>query len=173
MIYRLALVDSQPIILTDDHGFEEPMLLITCKDIRKEAATIFYAENTWKVDAKDYKISTYLRWLRIVRAVCKRNEVLFSVAMSQTTTYGSYNPNWTNLVEWLKAFHKGTTRRHIMKPSDARKQDGFDSTNIDLIAVGMIFETMKNMRAKKWDRIEKVLKNFRVILAMDDPRWDL
>lgn len=169
MIYRQALIGPQP-LMTDTIAFQEPPLLLTCKEIRSEAAPLFFAENTFRVSTDEYKITAYLKWRQVVMAAEKRKEACTAATLKHTETEGSDSANWTNLVEWLRAVHNGTIHVVIFKPSKLQEIHGL---GIDVVTVGMIFRVVGNMKSKAWHKVERLLKEFRVVLTMHDPRWNI
>ncbi|KAK3722639.1 hypothetical protein LTR37_002209 [Vermiconidia calcicola] len=58
--YGYVLVDD--IIKLDSTRHTEPELLHTCKQVRKEAIRIYYAENRFEILVPDYDSSLLLQW---------------------------------------------------------------------------------------------------------------
>lgn len=59
-IYREVLCDLNDISVDQD-GYDRPALLQTCKQIRAEGLKIFYYENRFSIDCKDYRMDLLLK----------------------------------------------------------------------------------------------------------------
>lgn len=59
-IYRYAVVRISPIDI-DATGLQEPALLWVSKQIRQEAAPIFWSENKLRITTVDYNITAYMK----------------------------------------------------------------------------------------------------------------
>ncbi|KAK4544202.1 hypothetical protein LTR36_004412 [Oleoguttula mirabilis] len=66
MIYRSVLISADPIDISCEDAATPPAILATCRQIKEEATSIYYGENTFSATEPPStlpKAETYVRWL--------------------------------------------------------------------------------------------------------------
>ncbi|KAK3617716.1 hypothetical protein LTR56_025093 [Elasticomyces elasticus] len=102
-IYEYVLVLEQPIIITKTSKWTQLGLLRVCKQIRHEAASLYYNANKFRIDCSDLDFTLYLGFENHTRQWDEEldNAVLFNLGGGQA--------NWSSLMVLLKAVHEGQT----------------------------------------------------------------
>lgn len=166
VIYRYVLVQVDPIDIAND-GHQEPALLTTCKEIRQEAVTLFYCENEFEIEMIDWNIINFLKWDKILAAALGDGDN-FDCARGRTRCVGpSDDPNWANLHHWMKEYYHDNTVLEQTEPSSLCSGE-----ETDVYVVASMFVVLNNMKSKTWEEMEGILKEFRVVLAKVDERWN-
>lgn len=129
-------------------------LLLVCKDIRDEASSIYYQDNTFKVHLADFDPSPL--------TVFGRKAVAMESHGAQFTWSWSHgNPSWDNLLDWLYLYHRGDMERWM--PSI---DEGCDCLPcIEEKIIDMMFEDAWWLRRYPWQKIEHKLARYRRVLA--------
>ncbi|KAK5117160.1 hypothetical protein LTR85_008928 [Meristemomyces frigidus] len=97
-IYRLLLVEAHSISVNANNK-DQPPLLRTCKEIRKDALPISYEENTMAVEVADLRIDMPSHhW---ISTCCSHKPDASGPRLKVTSDV----PRWKNLLLWLKRFH--------------------------------------------------------------------
>ena len=73
-IYRLALTTANKINV-DKGQFAEPGLLPACRQVRTEAVKIYYLENEWQIQYRNWDHSIAEAFFKHVRFVCAANDI--------------------------------------------------------------------------------------------------
>lgn len=166
-IYRYTVIDDSAIII-DVHGFREPHLFMACKEVRKEAAPIFYAENKFQIDIEDYGIAILHSFHNIILPAVHRGEAHISVFRRFAIASTSTTPNWSNVLELLREYHSARISTRYMRPSNMPEDEPLDTS-----ILGGMFAMIDRMKENPWPEVEEVVMEFRVILAKIDARWNL
>jgi hypothetical protein len=99
-IYHYCL-STEKIIIVDANSFEEPALLRTCRQIRKEASNIFKSNAfCLPMTALAYPAPTS-HWIH--NAGIRKYGVVFTKSTGRDI--------WENLLDWLKRYHEGSSHR--------------------------------------------------------------
>ncbi|KAF2161601.1 hypothetical protein M409DRAFT_27996 [Zasmidium cellare ATCC 36951] len=66
-IYRYVLIQQEDatgdsMVNVEANGYDRPGLLSTCKEIRREALKIYYYENTFHVQIKNFNSAPLVEW---------------------------------------------------------------------------------------------------------------
>lgn len=151
-IYRYILVQPDPIDIPNNfanHGYQEPALLTTCKEIRKEAIAIFHMENVFDVEVSDFEIVNVLKWEKIVSAAVGNGDN-FKAAQDKTRYVGATdNPNWTNFHRWIKEYHHGNTT--LRQPGPCELSGGDERADAYVIAgMFLMLKDMKSKHGQRW-----------------------
>ena len=157
-IYFYSLVRPDNIEITAQNWpTHQPALLKTCKQIRSEALSIFYNENTISANIDD--------WSPAVKNACHALWDRYELKTTKFSHYFTGKPHWQNLVEWLKAWSQGTMKGI----SDVVHK----SRSLERKTVGVMFlmaTTAKNNKIP-WADLEQLLLAQRGLLAKGDGRW--
>lgn len=109
-IYRLVLVEDcdswgceQPVVIDKDSGIPEPALLLSNKIIRSEALGIFYHENDFDCQVRNFHPAPVLLLQSKLKMPFSKHPMLISItSIHRDVSYGT----WDNLVSWLHLCHK-------------------------------------------------------------------
>lgn len=162
-IYRYALVHTSSIDV-DATGLQEPALLSVSKQVRKETAPVFWAENSFRVITVDYNITTYMQWRTMAYHALHRGEI--SRVIDPIGTPLSCSPHWHNLLGWLRRYHDRSADWHIDLPSK------MGNLRMEYVVLGGLFVIVAAIEKNSWAEVQKVLQEQRVILARIDSRWN-
>ncbi|PPJ51924.1 hypothetical protein CBER1_09369 [Cercospora berteroae] len=99
-IYRYALIEAKPIEVMRK-GPGEPSLLRVCNRIRREARSIYYAENEFEVHLEDFNGEALVPFKN--QYSCFSNWQNGQRRGVNITNLMKGKPNWENLVAWAKA----------------------------------------------------------------------
>lgn len=161
-IYRYALHSpKQPLELTPSNWAEhQPSLLRVSTQLRAEALPIFYLENFFSTEVRD--------WSARVQTKLHDLYVSHGLRLPHRKHYFVGEPNWGNLAEWLRAVFEG---RSAGVSDCVGKQRGMERK-----IVGIMFLLAKQKAKgckceRRWRELEKVLLAQRELLGMGDPRW--
>lgn len=164
-IYRAVLVSNNN-IRANISGIPEPLLLAASKQIRNEAITIYYNENTFTIPVHGYSSDVYLVAVQRVQKLRTR----YNIAPEVVCTAPNPNlPNWSNVMQWLKRYHGGLITDSVAAP-ERLLELGSDRDTADLVIGGM-FCILDGMMEKEWEEIQGLLGHQRVILTRLDKRW--
>ena len=131
---------------------------------------LFYINNRFRGDILSYdathrcRFNTILDSLDIDRDLVNRWGVVLK-----------NEPNWTNLLGWLKTLHASKRCVRLDSPAqlaEAKVKRGPDpghGTNACL--VGMFVEAKELRGEVSWEVLERILKLKRPLLIMEDDRW--
>ena len=159
-IYRLALISADRILIAKGQ-FEEPSLLLACRQIRTEATTIYYLENVWRIDCPGWDHTIYQAFFRHVKTVCDLRNLN---KVSATWQYsGSYK-----IKKKLLSFIKAVRENHDLK---RLKYQPTQVSALETAATGA-FEIGYRMRAHSWNDVEAVLEIYLEQVAKGKSGWD-
>lgn len=144
---------------TDIHRLEQ---------IRKEAAPIFWTENTVEVAVTDWCPVAACFLMRKADALQK--EFGNSVNDMDTRITGHPRPHWSNLLEWLRRYHADPTLRPGLA-ADLILQVLHRSHQERTHLITVMFETVEAMLDKPWRRVEELMLRYRPILAGLEAGW--
>ena len=162
-VYRYVLLSEGPVHVGAT-GFMEPPLLMTAKQIRQEASSIFYKENEFDVLIIDYDIKNCIKWDRKIKAGFRRGDFVGRVSYGGSITYSSRR-DWENLLGWMKAYHKGTVSCSAARPSLV------SSGQMENKILGGIFTIVAGMATMPWFCVEMVMQEQRLLLAEINSGW--
>ena len=165
-IYRLVLTDGMPIINFDATGYVRPGLISTCKEIRQEALSIYYYENSFRTWLKDYDAANLTRFsssLKVMELAGLRVNVTF--CYSQNTV-----PKWANLLEWLRCSH---AKDVAAIPYFPEALHGAGRNDQHAYALGTLFLVTSALHKQPWEEVRAILISLRPTLGSVDERWML
>ncbi|WPB02075.1 uncharacterized protein RHO25_006709 [Cercospora beticola] len=171
-IYRLVLhtAGEEDRIIVTEFGHERPALLQTCKKIRNEALKIYYYENSFRIDMNSYDSALLARFTRKLRDLGLETHSAKPAKeyVECYLRYGDREPNWANLLQWMKFVHSGLVPPRKLTPAE-RWASGRHST------VRIVISSMNNMvrclADRPWEEVKKLLEDQRVVLATTNARW--
>ena len=100
-IFEYVLLDKNKIVITKK-TFRKPALLRTCKQIQNEAGPIYYGpENKFGFVVKNYDALTLKHFCIASQGLWRGSPPKFSMRMGWSCL------NWSKLLNWLEAYHKG------------------------------------------------------------------
>ncbi|KAK5136979.1 hypothetical protein LTR08_001486 [Meristemomyces frigidus] len=144
-IYRYALVNANGVCITSS-GPGEPALLRICTALRKESRAIYYSENNFRLHVHSYKGAWCAKFDAQYRP--------FQPAFPGKARFGFLmggEPNWENLLEWVKAAFLSLPVRPDYDVPETR----------DDHIVGAAFRMADELRGRvSWKGVEAVLKAY-------------
>jgi len=152
-IYRLVLLRQEKVQIT------EPPLLYSCKAIRRQALSIFYMESQFKVCARDYDLTTALRWAGRRRHLREQSQI--NIKRTFYAKVGG-SPNWSNLLRGAQAIHNGTL--HAQAPIGQKYR-------VDAGIIHAVMAVAAALRDLPWHRVEALLEHHHQALIEYDGRW--
>ncbi|KAK3631765.1 hypothetical protein LTR56_016721 [Elasticomyces elasticus] len=155
--YRYALSTADTIQLVGDARME-PALLRASRQLRGEAASIYYAENTFLFIIRDMAGAEMVPFRRLQLRFSKDARGVFGFTVAPGV-------NWANLLAWLKAHHAHRRRA----PSWYHRSE--DERYHDLVIVAAAFDVVRMMRNEDWTRIEALLEILHKAVAVSNPTW--
>ena len=137
-IYRLALVSNNTIeVGAADAPPMDPPLLMTCRQIRREARGIYYQENAMNFTTLDYDVRKIVTWLDRSPA----HHDLYANARLTLSVTNQYTICWYNLHNWTYMYRKGRiTRLTLASSSLATGRDSIHATNSDRRQASGLFD---------------------------------
>ncbi|CAK4033889.1 Hypothetical predicted protein [Lecanosticta acicola] len=165
-IYRLVLHQQARIPITG-HGYDRPTILITCRQIRKEALKIFYYENQFRASVANYNSDLVHKWTQHLQKMKMRP----SLALPYLGFgHRSTSPPWPNLLRWLRRKYDDWDIVSPRRPL-SRKRLGKTAVEVEQLIVGGMFAIVKALTDEEWDVVEELLMHQRVVLERMDGRW--
>jgi len=163
-IYEYALYNGSDgtCEVTREHGIPEPALLLTCKIIREEAISIFYALNTFRtiMEACHPAVLVMMerKWACLKAAGVELGTVRVESAVSGRYCFG-------NLVLWLEYVHRSEGEVSITPPADGTK-DPMQKFLEGLFGVAV------GMKGRPWSEVEKIIYDLRGGLIALHKGWE-
>ncbi|KAK0255139.1 hypothetical protein LTR91_019939 [Friedmanniomyces endolithicus] len=152
-IYRFALVSLNII-----HLEGACPLLRKTSQLRNEAASIYYSENTFRMEIRAMAGAEM--------APFRRLQLRYRKSMRSNFRYGlDDRVNWANLLEWMKAYHDPqipVVRWYLSSERD-RSSNG--------VIIAQAFEVVSKMKNDRWSKVEGVLEAFHLAIATIEPAW--
>lgn len=82
-----------------------------------------------------------------------------------------WQPNWKNLMVWLKAYHAGIVHGRCPQPVHLLEQSEQNPVDLHWYLVGIMFDVAKAMRGSKWVVVEAIMVSSRPALIAADKGW--
>ncbi|KAK5127464.1 hypothetical protein LTR85_006803 [Meristemomyces frigidus] len=155
-IYRFVLVEPQNIVIrANEKPPEEPALLATCRQVRQESLNIYWKENNFEIEVRDYLAAFYARW-------CTKSKDKSDSKYNCTHTFTLLGRiNWWNLKAWLRACYN----------KECRGLDA-DNANEEMAVAAHLFDIVESMSEKcSWYQVAEVLKKTVPVLQKQNPAW--
>lgn len=168
-IYELALSVKGRITITKSHGFLEPPLLLTNKQMRKEAIGLFYTTHEFDLVIASWDPSLYILAARKSKTLRRSYRVDLKASQFRTVRKGS-NASWKNLKRWLHLRYDGVERMAFHMPTPNTYTAS--STAQGKTALGLV-HAVDRMKASPWGEVERVLELLRAGLVAIDAAWGL
>ncbi|KAK4498049.1 hypothetical protein PRZ48_010705 [Zasmidium cellare] len=166
-IYRDVLVEDDEIPIDtrgDPEGagtadrFAQPGVLRTCRQIRSEAASIYYLENQFGFELVGVDAGKLIAFCKQASPYWRQSDILQVFVPWQSG-------DWGNLVEWLQAHYENRA------PSCSCEDD----LNCGGCLVSRMFELVEVLdpaREMRWEGVEKVLSAVKYMVESAYPdRW--
>ena len=154
-VYEYALVEAEQIKV--DHNLQQPALLYTCRQIRREAIYHWYLSNTFELDIIDCDPKMDIAFTRHCDVV-GMNE-------GESTVKAVINllgrKDWSNLVSWCKAVYQDDVFK-------LRKDDSGDKS---WAVVAGAHDIVHRMIDRPWEEVEAALDNLRYVVGKLDRAW--
>ena len=141
-IYRLALLSTEKIEVSDNNKPKEPSLLMVNKQIRKEAIGIYYSENHFRFVVKAFNSAFLQEWFQGSK---DRINCQHTYKIERST-------NLANLLGWIKAYYDRKTGGHI----PGRRHNGAACI---CESTFRIVKRLRNVQKLSWDEVEEYLED--------------
>ncbi|KAK5703618.1 hypothetical protein LTR17_021942 [Elasticomyces elasticus] len=139
-IYEYALISNAPIMIEKDEP--QPNILRTCRQIRKEAMSIYYTEN-------DFSMTVH-QWDGLAAVPFRKLMLNGHLALDLCT--GCDVVNFENLMKWTEAYHEDHENVVGLSQNKVRGHDSRAKT-----LARRVFGTVEVMRSEKWYEVFEVL----------------
>ncbi|KAK5127893.1 hypothetical protein LTR85_005010 [Meristemomyces frigidus] len=156
-IYRFALVNDEPVQLLGA-ACEQPALLKAGRQLRREAISIYYSDNTFRIKIRDMDGIAMIPFRKLMV------RYRFKAVKGNFIFYTTYARNWTNLLAWLKAHH------HDSKLACGRVNQDGDAGAVSTVVV-QAFCIAGALKHRRWERVEEVLEAYHKGIAALDAAW--
>ncbi|KAI5361512.1 hypothetical protein Slin15195_G126270 [Septoria linicola] len=154
-IYRFVLLQPEDIPVTSS-GYERPSVLATSKTIRSEGLKIFYLENAFSIFVHNFDCTEIYRFSQQVkRFKLKVSEEESDVNIHFWTNWAQ--PNWPNLLLWLKRYHARQLDSWPAHPMLAESASVEDHGEYGVVASMAVVADMLRTK-QKWSVVENILK---------------
>lgn len=189
------VIYEQGPVYVSAHGWSNTVdhipLSSTCHQLRREAIPIYYTANDFLISIDNFNAAEVLPWWSRVEAVrekVKQNPIHIATGsgqlrrLQQGTILLNLNdqPNWSNLVEWLRLYHEGQI--FSFKACDVLATleiempiAGNDSIKNKLVGITAAFQSIRELKRDDlpWDVVKKMLGGIRTFLIRDNALWRL
>ncbi|KAK4890306.1 hypothetical protein LTR27_010949 [Elasticomyces elasticus] len=149
-------VSREPHVTIDKETWRQPPLLRTCKQIRQEAAPMYYGLNKFSIVVTDLDFKTDIRFCRSARSC---------VDFPPDTSYyssGPVQPKWESLMEGAKAVHGGMIQGC---------QHNMAVTGVLAAAAGAL-KIARHLRGVPWEQVEEVLIVYKSAVVSSGTGWN-
>lgn len=146
-IYRFTLCEHTTQITQTT--FQQPALLATCRQTRKEASIIYYYENDFDIHVHNFDPAVARSWHQHARPFFRKQTPKSSII------FGTVDPrSWTNLMRWIKL--------HVSREAVGIAQ--CERNDPDSNVAGGAMKIARELYAVEtdWEMIEKVLEIYKV-----------
>ncbi|KAK3626925.1 hypothetical protein LTR56_019552 [Elasticomyces elasticus] len=160
-IYRMAIIHNQPIVVSTQ-GYNIPPLLSVCKQIRHEAESIFYYENTFETELFDYNIELHHKIMRHLKYLGLQKKKIDASPKSM-----SRMPHWPNIMHWLELYHRCDIDDHFTAIPDAQAAGRHPYP----VTIGALFEIVDTASSLlPWVLVKLLVLPLRAVLISIDPK---
>jgi hypothetical protein len=174
-VYEYALrFDNGICEVNENVGIPESALLLTCKEIRREAIGIFYSLNEVHVVLESFSPAMPILIEKKMAALYKQYR--YKIEIKGLSTRGPRS--WRNLMSWLKTAH-GPQRSLIgilgvSSPLETLPySQGADLTAKEMTIVGGLFRVASMMTHLPWDQVEEALNMLRYGVVQYSSEWEV
>lgn len=165
-IYRLVLPHHE-IIKIREGTSKEPALLAVCRQIHKEASYIYYCENRFHIDVKDWDYTVYKAFFHHVRT--RRGITAFEQSASCYLNSGSLW-NKPNLLSLLRFLHEDPyLRPFYYEPNVVYDKDDEEPPDPGITGA---FGIVGSLSTLPWEKIEPVLDIYLREIATEEDGWE-
>lgn len=156
-IYRYVLVPRGSFMITKDN-YMQPPLLRTCRQLRQEASGIYYEENYFKIDCRDFDFTADLGFALHARVAIARGQTVAGRLLVSRT-----NASWQGLLRYLKAINEGRGIRLRFNPKD----------DALLNAICGASDMAYCLRDVEWTKVRKALEIYKkAVINCRHGEWD-
>ncbi|KAF7186355.1 hypothetical protein HII31_12286 [Pseudocercospora fuligena] len=155
-VYRMVLLtDDRAPIIVSSRGYEKPALLQTCKEVRREAFSIFYYENQFGIEVPDYDIAIPMKFMDSLNQIWRlprSHSLRIKVRQDKITAHYlqiSSRPNWSNLMTQMRVYHRGSLRVAPGGPIQAYISGRRDGMRL---AISAMSHTSVMLKDQPWER---------------------
>ncbi|KAK3629413.1 hypothetical protein LTR56_018077 [Elasticomyces elasticus] len=146
-IYEYALISNAPIVIEKDEP--QPNILRTCRQIRKEAMSIYYTENDFSMTIHQWDGLAAVPFRKLMLKYRTNNKV-GNLVLDLCT--GCDVVNFENLMKWTEAYHEDHENVVGLSQNKVRGHDSRAKT-----LARRVFGTVEAMRSEKWYEVFEVL----------------
>ncbi|KAK4623594.1 hypothetical protein CLAFUW4_05285 [Fulvia fulva] len=161
-IYSLALVSESDITVTAT-GPSQPPLIRTCHQIREEALSVYYTDNSFTLRVQDHN-GVALEHFSLLRR--QYFDGTRGDRLSKTTVQRVGKRSWKNLLAWLEAAHSRGMDIPVLPPSSTALQ-----SREKVLLYSLADTAGVQLRQAPWDTVKVVLKGMRPALVRHHSKW--
>jgi hypothetical protein len=158
MIWDFTLTSPTPILVTDQ--LKQPALVQVNRQIRSETRKLALLNNNYRIDvvACDARLFAkfFQLWQYIVNSDVKQGKKMFQLPI-RIKLLGDCH--WLNLANWCRLVSRGKCGALTIGPA-ARGMSKIVEAATGLAA-----------SAESWEELDRGLKIWRPVAALDDPQW--
>ncbi|KAK3723671.1 hypothetical protein LTR37_001552 [Vermiconidia calcicola] len=199
-IWQLVLGRPEPIIVSARDS-QQCALLLTCRDIRKEARPIFYRENNFELQVYDFNVMVLQPWCKKYDCIMDVGVAIISCMQEEVSTYYSVKPDakmssaQKTMVVYVDAYLKNMAMDEVchgncswsteyspdwnnlvdwLKLYREGKLNAYhiqDRASRAEAALLAVFDMVRDFRKQSWDTVEMMLPGLRKLLYAADRRW--
>ncbi|KAK5725432.1 hypothetical protein LTR15_003618 [Elasticomyces elasticus] len=154
-IWEHSLVSPEPLVRIDNETWRQPPLIRACKQIRHEAAPMYYGLNKFSIIVTDLNFKADIHFCRSARLfVDSPPSMWYSSAPGQA--------NWESLMEGAKAVHSGAIPGY---------QQGVTIPGVATAAAGAL-KIARHLRGVPWEQVEEVLIVYKSAVVSSGTGWN-
>jgi hypothetical protein len=159
--YVLSPLDqTKTVKITTERKPTQPAILRTCKAIRNEACSIYYLDNKFFFNIKDFNAASLLTFCRQAGKYLDNIKIELHVSR--------YSKNWTCLLIWLKAYHRGATVRFQCADHGPRT---LKPPACGGCAAGAAFDLVEETKDSSWSKVLRLLEIYKSATETTSKRW--
>ncbi|KAK4995285.1 hypothetical protein LTR66_004870 [Elasticomyces elasticus] len=165
-IYRMALIWGIARLQIQRGRDKQPALIQVCRQIRREAFSIFFQEAPFQVDIVGLDGTDIIEWMRPHRGRFTNGVTLNLVG----------DPSWPNLLRWMQEIHAGRAEywlNECSRPDLARFPNTLPRVKrIEAVLYQCMQITVRMAKiGSRWEEVEGVLECMHQALGAHDRRW--
>lgn len=157
-IYRLVLVEDhdecfvEPVVVDNVNGIPEPGLLLSNKIVRSEALGIFYYENHWDCEVRNYDPAPVLLLQSKFKMPFSKHPMFITITSVRREVDMK---TWRNLVSWLHMYRERKCPS-LFHGVDCHDQFGRDE-RAEMALLDGLFEMVQRCPEMPSDMLDRVL----------------
>jgi hypothetical protein len=159
MIYHHAVIENFIYIAPDSSPPEQPGLLQVNRQLRNETVNIYYQENEFRWDIRDFNADKYIGWFGSSKHRRKAKCLWRNRGIR----------GWRNILRWLEAIYN----RQAYGPNEVAVQGKGEGEGSRVVATLINMMTrMKNEEGLSWEQVKRHLEDMHKMFAAISSKWE-